>query len=104
MSLLSPGCWHRPRPLPRLTVAVVAALLSAVAVLPGGAAAPPPRAAGGTVTFGVQPPGPAAPDHRPYFTYLANPGATLVDHFAVENFGLQRLRLTVYASDAFTTA
>lgn len=58
-------------------------------------------------TFAVQPTGasggPGGSDPRPYFSYSVTPGATVVDHAAVHNYGTRPLTLTLYAGDAFNT-
>lgn len=81
----------------RLLVAVLVATAVTAGLAPAASAAP-------TVTFGVQPSGPAKPDGRPFFTFGATPGSKLTDHVAFLNYSLVPLRLKVYATDALNTA
>ncbi|MFF0199610.1 WxL protein peptidoglycan domain-containing protein [Streptomyces sp. NPDC005017] len=95
----------------RRIAAVLAACVLAVLPAAGAAAAAPDavpgdagRAGEGRVTFGVQPSAARKPDARPNFSYGATPGARVLDHIAVVNYGRKPLTLRVYAQDAFTTA
>ncbi|MCW2540158.1 MAG: hypothetical protein JWN95_1883 [Frankiales bacterium] len=123
---------RRRGPAARATVllAVLAFLLvlaggTAVAAGPSGPAVPPPsnvsgptttapgstsppsttgkpRAVSKNATFGVQPANAKKPDARPFFSYAATPGASVIDHVAVRNPGAVPITVALYASDAST--
>ncbi|MEH0970756.1 DUF916 domain-containing protein [Micromonospora sp. CPCC 205546] len=82
---------------------LLAAIATGIALL---GAAPPASAppAPSAVTWGVAPSSANGPNGRPAFTYKLDPGATLTDHVAVTNHSPRPLTLSLYASDAFTTA
>ncbi|WP_028193119.1 WxL protein peptidoglycan domain-containing protein [Salinispora pacifica] len=86
---------------------LLAAIATSLALL--GAAPAPPTPPGASpapsaVTWGVAPSSPDGPNGRPAFTYKLDPGATLTDYVAVTNHSTHPLTLSLYASDAFTTA
>jgi hypothetical protein len=62
------------------------------------------KAPSGFITFGIQPSGPTQPDKRSWFIYRLNPGTTIEDWVAVENFSVTPLRINLYARDAVETA
>jgi hypothetical protein len=104
--------------LPRMTAAVVAATLSVVlgaagtalaasgptsampAAAPKAASAPKPAPA----AFGIQPAGASKVDARENFSYGATPGGKVSDHVALVNIGTAALTVSVYATDALSTA
>ncbi|MGW0630194.1 WxL protein peptidoglycan domain-containing protein [Streptomyces sp. NPDC002758] len=88
----------------RRIAAVLAACLLAVLPAAHASAAAPEAGGTGRTTFGVQPSAAKKPDARPNFSYGATPGARVMDHIAVFNYGKKPLTLRVYAQDAFTTA
>jgi len=55
-------------------------------------------------TLGIQPASATAPDGRTYFSISATPGATLTDYFAVRNYSVRPLKLSVRSADALNTA
>ncbi|MFG3689313.1 WxL protein peptidoglycan domain-containing protein [Micromonospora sp. NPDC047740] len=73
---------------------------------------PTPPPAGGSpkaeapaaVTWGVSPSSPKGPNGRAAFAYKLDPGARLTDYVAVTNHSARPITLSVYASDAVTTA
>jgi hypothetical protein len=67
-------------------------------------AGPAAQIPAGPVTFGLQAAQAKAPDSRAFLSYGVTTGATVTDHVAVENFGTTPLKLSVYATDAQSTA
>jgi Bacterial protein of unknown function (DUF916) len=97
----------------RITI-VAASFASLTASATPAAQASPPTGTGSSqtpsqppqpknATFGVQPSGTTKPDNRSFFAIGATPGARLTDHFAVRNYSLRPLTLTVQAADALNT-
>jgi hypothetical protein len=82
-----------------------AAVAATVALTAGSAAAtpqgsPPTANPNPNAVFGIGPSNGKTVDGRPYFYFLASPGAVLHDYVAVADIGAKPLSLTVYPSDA----
>ncbi|PZG01771.1 WxL protein peptidoglycan domain-containing protein [Micromonospora deserti] len=92
-------------PAPRVAAAPLAPRPTAVPV-PAGSGGPkvavpdPPPA----MTVGVVPSTPTGPNGRSAFVYKLNPGAAITDHVGIVNHSTRPITVSVYASDAFTTA
>lgn len=87
---------NRPRTLPAFVTALALALVSIGASVPARAADP--------VVWGVAPSTQEGPDGRSAFDLKLDPGATLIDFVAVDNFAEAPLTVRIYAGDAHTTA
>jgi hypothetical protein len=80
-----------------------ASSLAAVGSIRSSAQKAPQKPVSKNATFGVQPASATKPDSRGYFTFSATPGARISDYFAVTNYSLRPLTLTVHATDALNT-
>jgi Bacterial protein of unknown function (DUF916) len=87
-------------------ILVGAAPLAAAEAAPSISSASSAASAGqpARAEFGAGPASATKLDGRPFFTYDAQPGGTLVDHIAIENFAAKALKLNVYTADAHNAA
>ncbi|WP_168801413.1 WxL protein peptidoglycan domain-containing protein [Glycomyces buryatensis] len=90
--------------LHRIAAALAAASLTSLVAVPASAQDPEEEAESAAVTWGVTPSSQDGPDGRAAFDYELDPGETLIDFVGISNFAAEPLTVTVYASDAYTTA
>ncbi|WP_203862946.1 WxL protein peptidoglycan domain-containing protein [Plantactinospora mayteni] len=96
IGLAPPAAVAAPTPTPAAPTPAASAAPS-----PATTASPPAKS---PLTWGVTPSSPKGPDGRDSLRYKLDPGASVTDYVAVTNHSAGPVTLTVYASDAFTTA
>ncbi len=95
----------RPAPDPcRRPLGTVALLLAAVVAVMSVAVPPVAAAADDDLRWTVVPSSPTGPKGRLQFDYELSPREAITDWVSVSNVGRKPLRLSLYATDAFTAA
>jgi hypothetical protein len=87
-----------------VVLVVSGVLAGTTAATAAPAAAPGAVLAAARATFGIQPSSASGTDGRSSLSYVVSPGAEVVDHVAVLNYGLRPITVAVYAADAVNDA